>query len=250
MKLGNEEENILNKDTKMNDKELIKRIYKNSNKKNFDYYDSLNIIKNKLFVMVQFIIIIFVSCFVSIVSSLLGYDYTYILSVLALLYVALTYTKLTKIEKMVEEIEQNEKLKDIKDLISKKWYELYVLMEKIPLDKERLEYNRLKFTLKIKECKTKQDYEQILKEILDEIEKYQNVMGENISQEEPKLTYVSKEITDAYYELELAPGSDFKQVKSRYRELMKRYHPDSVHYESEKARRLNEAYNKLKEFLE
>lgn len=245
-----EKENILNQETKVNDKDLIKRIFKNSRKSGFDYFDALSVLKNKPFLMVQLIAILFIVTFISLIAVTFGYDYGYIALSGALIYVALIYTKFMTIEKKVNKILNDNDLKDIKAKISAKWYELFLLMERIPIDRERIEYNRKKFELKIAECVTNEDYEKILEEILNEIEKYNSVSG-NFEDKEPEvpLTYLSKEISDAYYELGLPPGSKMKEVKSKYRELMKKYHPDSTHFESEKARKLNIAYNTLKEFL-
>ncbi len=245
----NERESVLNQETKINDRDLIKRVFKNSKKKHFDYYDSLNIINNKPFLMVQFIIIIFAATFFSLLSMTFGYNLGYLICLLALLYVGILYTKLAKIEKMIANVKLEEELKALKSKISAKWYELFCLMEQIPIEQERIEYNRKKFELEIEECKTKDDYESVLKEILNDLEKYRNVSGTQKYEEQPSPNLLSKEITNAYYELGLPPGANFQQVKTKYRELMKRYHPDSTHMETEKARKLNEAYNTLKEFL-
>ena len=64
-------------------------------------------------------------------------------------------------------------------------------------------------------------------------------------------------IAGYYLALELPFGADITAVKQAHRRLMKRYHPDRFHSEPDKAetaneltRRLNEAYDGLRQYLE
>lgn len=244
-------EDILNSTTRMNDKELIKRIFINSRDDCFNYYDSLNILKNKPFLMVQLIFILFGVTFLSLITLAVDFPYVYVLLLGTLVYIFLIYSKFTKIEKKVRKIDNDNNLNILKEQIVAKWEELFILMQSIPIDLERIEYNRKKFRLEIGECITKEDFERVLDELLREIEKYKSVSGfnESNSKEEQTLNYLSDSIKNAYFELNLPPGSNFKEVKAKYRELMKKYHPDSSHSNSDKASKINNAYTVLKDFL-
>ena len=69
--------------------------------------------------------------------------------------------------------------------------------------------------------------------------------------------HVDARIAGYYAALELPIGADITAVKQAHRRLMKRYHPDRFHSEPDKAetaneltRRLNEAYDGLRQYLE
>ena len=69
--------------------------------------------------------------------------------------------------------------------------------------------------------------------------------------------HVDNRIAGYYAALELPFGADMTAVKQAHRRLMKRYHPDRFHSEPDKAetaneltRRLNEAYDGLRQYLE
>lgn len=70
-------------------------------------------------------------------------------------------------------------------------------------------------------------------------------------------THADTRIAAYYAALELPFGADITAVKQAHRRLMKRYHPDRFHSDPDKAetanevtRRLNEAYDGLRHYLE
>lgn len=79
----------------------------------------------------------------------------------------------------------------------------------------------------------------------------------NTSPRPKPATYAAPDkVAQAYAALELKPGSDFSTVKSQYRNMMRKYHPDhhTASPEKEKAaheltQKLTEAYKLLEERL-
>ena len=55
-----------------------------------------------------------------------------------------------------------------------------------------------------------------------------------------------EQLRQYYANLELAPGASWHEVKSAYRRLMRRYHPDRHHSDPEKAKVANELSQKLR----
>ena len=55
---------------------------------------------------------------------------------------------------------------------------------------------------------------------------------------------------EAFFELDLTPESTFEEVKKKYKELIKKHHPDTTKGSSDKLIRLNNSYNILKEYFE
>jgi len=58
-----------------------------------------------------------------------------------------------------------------------------------------------------------------------------------------------EEIKEALEVLEIAPFVTFKEIKKRYLELSKKYHPDLCGDE-EKMAQINKAYETVKEYME
>jgi len=59
------------------------------------------------------------------------------------------------------------------------------------------------------------------------------------------------ELRAALEELNLSERVSLHQIKERYRELVRRYHPDSgAEFEPEKIRRINEAYRILRVYCQ
>lgn len=234
-------------ENRINDKNLIDRILINSKKNNFDYLDSVDIVKNKNFIIIQLILIFFIFSLISIILISFGFIYAYFGILIALLYVFVIYKKFSKIENKILEEKNNVKISEIKKQINQKWYELFLIMENIPIELERIEYTRKKFELKILSCEKEEDFHKVLKEITDDIIKYKNVSGNYKFKIEEK--DLSKEIINAYMELELPPGTSFEEVKKKYKNLIKKYHPDEIENSEEKTIRLNKSYNLLKRYL-
>ena len=73
----------------------------------------------------------------------------------------------------------------------------------------------------------------------------------------PSTEQYSLEVSRAYANLELPIGADANEVRTAYRRLMKRYHPDQHHEDQTKenaanelTRKLKDAHDKLIAFLE
>ena len=59
----------------------------------------------------------------------------------------------------------------------------------------------------------------------------------------------TQKIKNALRELQLFPPVTYKEIKSRYREFSKKYHPD-ICSDSNKFQSINEAYTILKHYIE
>ena len=155
-----------------NDKNLIKRIQKNS--KDFNLEDSIEITRNRDFVYVQIIALLFCSTMLSIlfvnfkVSAILGY----IVFFLGCFFCFIIYKKYKTIEIKVKESQKKEKINEIMSEIKKRWYKLFSIMNDAKIEKDRLDYTREKFPLEMKAAKNVEDYKKILEQINEDLKKY------------------------------------------------------------------------------
>lgn len=229
---------------KINDKNLIERILKNSRKKDFDFEDSSYIVKNKNFIIMQLLSILTISSLIITLLIALNFIYAYLGIIFVLIYIIIIYKKFIIVENKV--IEENFKLEtaEIKEEIKEKLSELFSLMNNIKIEIDRIKYTQKKFEIKLTNCKTKKDYETLLSEIIDDIIKYKNVSGSNKFKMNNNNPFDEANI--AYKELGLDQTASYEEIKKRYRDLIKECHPDIGIIDSSKVIKINNAYNILK----
>lgn len=229
---------------KINDKNLIERILKNSRKKDFDFEDSSYIVKNKNFIIMQLLSILTISSLIITLLIALNFIYAYLGIIFVLIYIIIIYKKFIIVENKV--IEENFKLEtaEIKEEIKEKLSELFSLMNNIKIEIDRIKYTQKKFEIKLTNCKTKKDYETLLSEIIDDVIKYKNVSGSNKFKMNDNNPF--DEVNIAYKELGLDQTASYEKIKKRYRDLIKECHPDIGIIDSSKVIKINNAYNILK----
>ena len=113
----------LNKNV-INDNNLIIRIWKNTKRNSFNYLDSVDILKNKIFTHIQLLSFVGILLLISFILIKLKIILGYLLIALSILFAYITYLKLNKLNKLVEKERNSEKIKILNEEIKKSWKNL------------------------------------------------------------------------------------------------------------------------------